>query len=191
MFRGTGRVEWGDMYDSGNDPLQAPPDLVGAVGAATGDGGEVDHDEILEALDATIDQFGRLIAGRSAEELRQAAQDGRWGITEILSHLQDWEEIFHHRVERMLEEREPALEDHDDTLWAIEHDYGSRDGHEVFEQFSTLRRDLVERLRDLEADAWQRTARLPEREPFTLGWLMQWLVDHDLRHLEQARDACG
>jgi hypothetical protein len=79
----------------------------------------------------------------------------------------------------MLEEDRPGLEEYDDSLWAIEHEYGTQDGHEVVRQFTDLRCSLVERLRDLDDDEWQRTAVLPSGGEITLMWLMGNLTRQD------------
>jgi len=146
---------------------------------------------ILDALEATIVSLERLLEGRSSEELRQAAQDGGWGIVEILSHIQDWEEVAHERVRSILEQTRPELEDYDDSLWAIEHDYGSQNGHTVLACIVELRSQLVERLRHLEPASWQRQAILAGEGEITLRWLMQRLVEHDARHIGQAREVFG
>jgi hypothetical protein len=175
-----------------NRPFQSPADPSGAAGTPAEESGVgVLPERIVDALEATIVNFGRLIENRSSEELQQAAQDGGWGVVEILAHLQDWEEVTHERVRSILEEEHPELEDYDDTLWAIEHDYGSQDGHTVFSHISDLRQDLVDRLRDLDDGTWQRTASLSGHGEITLAWLMEWLVSHDTRHLGQARDVFG
>jgi len=152
---------------------------------------ETDPVQIIESLESTLVRFERLIENRSADDLRQAAQDGRWGVVEILSHLWDWEDVFHDRLRRILHEDQPEFEDHDDTLWAIEHDYGSQDGHAVFARFSGQRQALVDELRQLGPEAWERTAVLQGQGEVTLRALMQWLVEHDIRHFGQARDVFG
>ncbi len=91
----------------------------------------------------------------------------------------------------MLEEDRPGLEEYDDSLWAIEHEYGTQDGHEVVRQFTDLRCSLVERLRDLDDDEWQRTAVLPSDGEITLMWLMGNLTRQDARHLDEIREALG
>lgn len=154
-------------------------------------GNETNPEQLIQALEATVVQFERLIDKRSSDDLQQAAQDGGWGIVEILGHLQDWEEIVHDRVRRILEEDHPELEDYDDSLWAIDHEYGSQDGHKIFAHIEELRHKLIERLRVIENDAWNRTATLTGNGEITLSWLIQSIVKHDTRHLAQAREVFG
>lgn len=178
------------MREHQNTPFLATGDVSGSAGAATETSpDERSPDVIVDALASAIVTLERLIADRSDDELRQAARDGGWGAVEILAHLQDWEEITHQRVWRMLEEDHPELEEYDDSLWAIEHAYGSQDGHQVFRHIAELRQDLVERLRSLGDSEWQRAAILPTHGQITLISLMSNLTRHDERHITDVREA--
>jgi len=159
-------------------------------GSANGETAERSPGGILAALEAVPDDTGRLIADRSLEELQRPSQDGGWGVVEILAHLLDWEEITADRVARILDEERPELEEHDDSLWAIEHEYSSKDPVAVAERFIALRQDLVDRLRDLDEAGWERTARLGARE-VSLRTLLATLADHDAKHLAKAREVLG
>lgn len=140
----------------------------------------------LEAVPATI---YRLIDGRSAEDLRQPGQDASLGAIEILCDQQDWEEITGERVARMLHEDIPELEVYDDSLWAIEHDYASRNSSDVIEAFTQLRTHLVETLSQLDDAQWQRTAVLAGHGEVTLAWLMERVSSHDEQHIAEIMEA--
>ena len=180
------------MTTYGNLPQFAGGD--GGGGGApldpAGDSAERSADRILDALETMATDVDRLIADRSAEELQRPSQDGGWGVVEILAHLLDWEEITVDRVGRVLAEARPELEEYDDSLWAIEHEYSSKDPFEVAGRFTALRRELVERLRALDDAGWQRTALLGGQE-VRLRSLLGSVVDHDAEHLGQARDVLG
>lgn len=180
------------MFEFETRPFAETGDLSGGATRATGESGnEPAPAEIIDALASTIVRFARLIENRSNDDLHRPAQDGRWGVTDILSHLDDWEIIFHERVARILGEETPELETYDDSLWAIEHDYSSRDGHAVFERFAGQRQALVEHLRDLGEEAWGRGAILAGEGEITLRGLLQWLAEHDKRHFGQAQEVFG
>lgn len=180
------------MREQQNRPCLVPDDGSGLAGASGQAPNETRSPEsVIDALAAVLVTLKRLLADRSSEELQQAAQDGHWGVVEILSHLQDWEEITHERVWRILEEHRPEIEDYDDTLWAIEHEYGSQDGHQVFAHIAQLREELVHRLRALDASDWQRSAILRGHGEITLMWLMSDLINRDARYLQQVREALG
>lgn len=145
-------------------------------------------DAVLAALASVPGDIARLIEGKSSEELTQPAHDGGWGLVEILPHLRDWEEIIEQRVAMILAEDEPALDEYDDSLWAIEHAYREQDTRAAFEEFSSRRGALVERLAALGKEEWNRVGILPKRGRVTLHWLMNRVCDHDAKHVVQARD---
>ncbi len=143
---------------------------------------------VVKALSAMPGDLARLVNGKSDEQLAQPAQDGGSGMVEILPHLRDWEVILADRVELMLIEDAPTLEDYDDSLWAIEHGYGDQDPRQALEEFRKRRAALVERLDTLDAAAWRRVGIMPKQGRVTLHWLLNLFCDHDAKHLVQARD---
>ncbi len=145
-------------------------------------------DAVVAALASVPVEIARLIDGKSPDELTRPAQDGGWGLVEILPHLRDWEEIIDARLSAILTEDEPALEEYDDSLWAIEHGYSEQDTRAAFDRFVALRGALVERLGALGEDDWNRVGILPKRGRVTLHWLMNSICNHDAKHVVQARD---
>jgi hypothetical protein len=143
---------------------------------------------VIETLASVPVDIERLMEGRSREDLMRPAQDGGWGLVEIIPHFRDWEEVNGDRLTQVLAENPATLEEQDDSLWAIEHGYREMDPREVFEKFAALRADLVERLGELDDEDWQRIVILPKQGRVTLHWLMNKLCDHDAKHLMQARD---
>jgi hypothetical protein len=147
-----------------------------------------DREDILRALSAAVGDVERLIAGKSREILAQPANDGRWGMVEILPHMRDWEKVNHERIARVLDEHDPYLDMPDDSLWAIEHDYASQDPVRVFEEFKHLRAELVDLVGSLDDDAWNLPATLEDVGVVNLHWLLNNVCVHDGYHLQQARD---
>ncbi len=143
---------------------------------------------VLANLRSVPPELGRLIEGRSHDDLVRPAQDGGWGLVEIIPHFRDWELINVERLDLILAENPATVQEYDDSLWAIEHGYRDLDPRETFAEFSGLRERLVERLAELPRPEWQRIVVLPKRGRVTLHWLMSSLYDHDTKHLVQARD---
>jgi hypothetical protein len=143
---------------------------------------------VVAALGSVPGELGRLIEGRSREDLMQPAQDGGWGLVEIIPHFRDWEVVYAERLDQVLAENPATVQEQDDSLWAIEHGYRDLDPRETFMEFAQLRERLVERLAALAPAEWQRIVILPKRGQVTLHWLMSSLYDHDAKHLMQARE---
>lgn len=185
MFKHAQGAESGPAHAPEHDRGRAGVDRVGVI---TVDPSGRSVEAVVAALAALPVELGRLIEGKSRDHLMKPAQDGGWGLVEILPHLRDWEEIVSERVTAILEQDEPTLEEYDDSLWAIEHGYRDQDPHASFEAFVALRTALVERLRGLDPAAWNRVGILPKRGRVTLHWLLDSLCNHDTKHLVQARD---
>ncbi|MBA2469516.1 MAG: DinB family protein [Chloroflexia bacterium] len=196
MFTHAPKAKMTAAHDEG-----APGDQPPAAGNAgdshrANDGREVmtvdeegrTTDAVIATLASVPVDLGRLIEGKSAEDLARPAQDGGWGLVEILPHFRDWEEIIGNRVAAILVEDEPAFEEYDDSLWAIEHGYRDQDTRAAFEEFAERRGALVERLGALGADEWNRVGILPKRGRVTLHWLLNSVCNHDASHVVQARD---
>lgn len=146
---------------------------------------------VLRALAGFPVELDRLIDGKPDDVLTQPAQDGGWGMVEILSHLRDWEEVFHGRLWAMLEQDRPQLTVFDDSLWAIERNYREQKPRQVFARFRELRGILTDRVEELDDAAWQRVGIHPRRGEITVHWLLDRLCDHDANQLERARDVLG
>lgn len=144
---------------------------------------------LIDRLEAVPASILRLIGDRTADDLRQPGQDAGAGVVEILCDQQDWEEITGERVARILHEDNPELEAYDDSLWAIEHDYASRNSDDVIEAFTRLRAQLIETLKSLDDERWLRTARLDGQGEITIAWLMERLLAHDENHIAEIMEA--
>ena len=143
---------------------------------------------IVAALAAVPAEFQRLMDGRDRDDLAQPAQDGGWGLVEILPHMRDWELIYRDRLTIVLSQDEANLEEYDDSLWAIEHAYSDQDPVATWTEYDGLRGDLVQRLEALTPQDWERVVILPKRGRVTLQWLLDNLSRHDAKHIVQARD---
>ena len=144
--------------------------------------------DLIDRLESTVVHLGRLIECRTHEALQRPGSDGHWGVVEVLCYLRDWEAVVHHRVERVLAEESPALDEPDTSMWPLEHEYGTQDSHVVFDELSGMRCSLVERLRELEPGAWGAAARVGDAE-ITLRGLLEQTAEHDAQYVQEAREA--
>ncbi|MCA9859409.1 MAG: DinB family protein [Thermomicrobiales bacterium] len=147
------------------------------------------REEILEELAAFPDELRRLLfSAHDDDALYRPGSDGGWGIVEILPHLRDWEEIFFERAQCIVSEDDPEIPGYDDALWPIERDYSGQDPRIVFDEFAQIRKNHVEFLYTLPAEAWDRTGQHSLYGRITLTWLEDHVCDHDSEHLDQARE---
>ncbi len=144
--------------------------------------------DTLATLGAVPDTLRRLVSDRTSEELRHPGSDGDVAIVEIVCLMQDWEEITGERIWRTIHEDAPKLEAFDDTLWSIEHDYASRDGHAAIEAFSLSRTKNVEMLANLDHEGWQRTVEIGGQS-MTLATMIDQLVAADTTCMQRMVEA--
>ena len=173
--------------DHARSKADAADDAVAHPARTVGQGGR-SIEAIRAAMAAAPGEFARLVGDKTDDQLMQPAQDGGFGMVEILPHMRDWEVILADRVTRILDEDAPSLEEYDDSLWAIEHAYRDQDPRQALREFSELRADLVARLEALPPEAWNRVGILAKHGRVTLHWLLDVFCSHDARHLVQARD---
>jgi hypothetical protein len=147
------------------------------------------REHILDQLEGFPGDLERVIFADhvTREDIYRPGSDGGWGITEILPHLRDWEEIYFERARIIAAEDQPHIPGYDDSLWPIERDYRGQDPIAVFEEYRALRAEHVALLRQLPPEAWQRTGNHSVLGEITLHWMENHVCDHDLEHLAQAR----
>jgi DinB superfamily len=147
------------------------------------------REQILEDLAGFPDDLRRLLfSAHDEDDLFRPGSDGGWGIVEILPHLRDWEEIYLERAHLFVEEDDPDIPGYDDSLWPIERDYRGQDPREVFDEFADLRAEHIEFLGTLTPEDWERTGIHSLYGKLTLGWMEDYVCDHDSEHLDQARE---
>ena len=147
-----------------------------------------DRASVLSTLGAILVDLNRLLEGKSRESLAQAANDGGWGMVEILPHLRDWEEVHHQRIGLMLIEESPILECLDDSLWSIEHDYSAQDPLKAVAEFRELRTALIAAATEFDDGAWSRPAILDCVGKVDVHWVLNDICDRDVIQIAQARD---
>lgn len=147
-----------------------------------------ERDEVLDKLSRTPDRVDRLVEQHPHDLLCQAGAGGGWGAVEIMAFLRDWDEVVSERLTAMLSDAEPEFADEDPDLWSIERDYHSEDPAEVATAFRQRREALIEQLRSLGDDQWQRTGRMPDGTIITVEDLASGLVASDNEQMDALRD---
>jgi len=110
----------------------------------------------------------------------------RWSIAEVLGHLCHVEKLgFRRRVERIMNEDNPLLENYDHNAFAAAGAYSGRTLEDALTEFERERAESLELLRTLPVDAAARPGRHAELGPLTLGHLIHEWPFHDLGHVRQ------
>ncbi|NOT34400.1 MAG: hypothetical protein HOP12_09545 [Candidatus Eisenbacteria bacterium] len=128
------------------------------------------------------------LRARTTETHRWTSPPGpdRWSAAMVLAHLRDVDrEVFRPRVERMLTEVEPEIENQDAAAWAVERGYAATGPFAALSAWGLEREALVARLWPLRREALGRLAWHSVRGPVTLGDMVRNWVEHDASHLRQ------
>jgi hypothetical protein len=143
--------------------------------------------EALESVLASLERAPRLLHELVAEmppELRKKRKHAeKWSLHEHACHVSVAQELFEKRMQRMLDEDCPVIRPY---LPHKDDDPGrllAMDLNETLHRFSSDRRRLIERLRQLTVEQWQRTARHTEYARYTVYIMFRHLALHDLFHM--------
>lgn len=143
----------------------------------------VDRVALLGGLEAMPAFLHERFAALTAEEARVEGPDQTFSPVEQCWHLADLErEGFGTRIQRLLEETEPALPDFDGTRVARERQYRARSLAEGLAAFRSARLSNLARLRGLEGDQWSRGGTQDGVGRVMLCDLPQMMVEHDDAH---------
>jgi DinB superfamily len=119
-----------------------------------------------------------------APELRKRRrQPAKWSLHEHACHLSVAQELFEERLARMLAEDCPVIRpylphEHDDPNRLL-----AMDLEATLKRFVAARGQLLERLRRLTPQQWQRSARHAEYTRYTVYIMFRHLALHDALHM--------
>ena len=140
----------------------------------------------LDQLERTCEILRALLEPLSEQDALWKPAPGRFSIAEILEHLSHAEgHCFRLRIERIVSEDSPLLEEYDQDAIAAEGQYSGRDPEESFDHFEEQRESNVEYLGGLPESALDREERHPQFGKVTAGEILAEWAFHDLGHIRQ------
>jgi hypothetical protein len=140
----------------------------------------------LEQLEATPEILRLLMGGLSEDDTQWKPAPNRFSIAEALEHLSHVEgHCFRARVERMVNEDNPAIEPYDPDVYFAEGQYSGRDAEDSFDHFEEQREMNVEYLRELPASVADRIGTHGKLGVITVSHLMNEWAFHDIGHIKQ------
>jgi hypothetical protein len=140
----------------------------------------------LEQLEATPEILRLLMGDLSEEDTQWKPAPNRFSIAEALEHLSHVEgHCFRTRVERMVNEDNPAIEPYDPDVYFAEGQYSGRDAEDSFDHFEEQREMNVEYLRELPASVADRIGTHGKLGVITVSHLMNEWAFHDIGHIKQ------
>jgi hypothetical protein len=122
-----------------------------------------------------------------------SATDGPdgWSVLVIMCHLRDFERIFRHRIDQMLEQDNPTFELVDHLDLVTKNSYATQTIEAAFAEYMAARRDLVALLVSLPDEAWSRPGLTGAGLETSVLDMAYSTVTHDIDHTEQIGRALG
>ena len=146
---------------------------------------DLDIDALLDHLARTPETIAGAVTGLSDSDLRRKKSVADFSVVENVCHLRDLEiEGYAVRINRILAEDEPALDDFDGGKIASERDYNSQNLSSALGAFVTARSNNINRMRQLEPERFERTATLEGVGRLSLKDLLSLMREHDDGHLQ-------
>lgn len=140
-------------------------------------------EECLEALEKTPDALQKLATLIPAERWEQRPSADRYSPRELLYHLAEVEEAFYQRYRLIAEQQHPQLTVYDPHDALSEARFAGGSVQEGIARFTEARSRSLQYLRNLSADARDRTGVHPEFGEWSIFQQVQLCVAHDLLHL--------
>ncbi len=144
---------------------------------------------LVAALQATPALIHHLTRVTPPETWGIRPAPGEWCLTEILCHLRDVEtEVNLPRIEAVLEGQNPVIIGQNTDTWAEERRYIEQNGEAAFQTFVSARNHLIEKIKTLSPQDWERPARHTIFGPTHLREIVAFIAEHDRVHFKQAQE---
>ena len=127
-----------------------------------------------------------LLADVRPQKLQQRPASGKWSAAQNLAHLARYHEIFLKRITSIQSEVRPTFTRYkaeDDPGWP---EFAELPIAEVLARLQRNRRDLLEEIGKLPAEAFQRTAIHPVYGEMSLAVWVEFFLLHEAHHLMAA-----
>ena len=143
-----------------------------------------DHASLLQGLADTPGKLEMLAARFDEQALCTPPQPGEWSAVEILAHLHGCGEAWTPSIFRMLTEEHPSFTEIHPRQKAKKESYAQLDFETLVTAFSQRREALLQKMKGLPAEDWQRGARINRQERTVFSHIRRMAM-HEVGHLEQ------
>ena len=138
---------------------------------------------IISSLENSLEILPSVVGEISADNLKRRPQPEKWSAHEHACHLAEIHPMFFERLHLMLEQENPTIkpyfpDKHDEPDALI-----NTDLDESLEKFAKDRKTLIEKLRKLSPEDWERTANHEEYSHYTIFIMFRHLALHDYIHI--------
>ena len=147
----------------------------------------VSGDDILQAIEAQLDDISKFLSGVSEEKSLYRYAPDKWSIRQVVSHLNDTERVFAFRAmwfARGFSEALPSFDQNIAVNAARADDY-SLASH--IQELRKIREATIALFRNLPAEAWVRSG-VASGNSVTVNALAYIIAGHVAHHVEILRE---
>ncbi|CAN5688431.1 bacillithiol transferase BstA [soil metagenome] len=138
---------------------------------------------IVSSLENTVEILPSIVREIPKELRKRRPSPEKWSAHEHACHLAEVHPMFFKRLSLMLSENNPTIKpyfpDKDDEPDALI----NADLDEALERFANDRKNLIEKLKQLSAEEWSRTANHEEYAHYSVFIMFRHLSLHDYLHI--------
>ncbi len=142
-------------------------------------------DNLLSRCAAIPGRIAQAIEGRNEEELHARPLPDDWSLIEVFAHMRAVDDIFTPRMYTILVRDSVVLVAYDERRWAEVVRYEQLELHASLRLFTLRRAELVNTLRSLALEDWQRIGIHEEWGPMTLLAILTFFLEHEEEHCAQ------
>ena len=148
--------------------------------------------ELLSALERVVSDLTVLVYRFPFKEWHRKVGNERHTAHQILVHLWTLEASeFALYVRRINDEDTPLLPIFDDAAWMNKRYQPKEQPRNILNDFTNLRTQELEWLRQLPSTSWSRTARHPRWGVHTLQWWVELQLEYSRQHLNDLSRILG
>lgn len=159
--------------------------------ALTGDARPEERERLIGVLADLPMLLRDALDGLTDDHLDTAYRPDGWTVRQVVHHLADSHVNAYVRFKLAATEPEPTIRPYDENAWAREPEALQGSVEMSLVLLEGLHRRWTTALRELPADAWERTLLHPESGPMNLVQVLQlyaWHSKHHLAHITRLRD---
>jgi hypothetical protein len=146
-------------------------------------------EEMMAKMEKTPEELAVLIRDKNDKVLSKRPDGKNWAPNEIICHLRDTDELFLGRFQAIITMDEPKFSPAAADRWAEDRQYLRNDVQEALAALRRRRGEVLEFLRRLKPEQWERAGIHATRGRETLRDWVTLMANHDLNHLEQMKRA--
>jgi len=139
----------------------------------------------MERLRQSQRDLEMLLSGIADEAIRQVPSEEDWSVYHAMTHLRDAQNVLRTRLKLMLEQANPILSTLPVFDWATHEQAEPPTWQQLFDEYSTTRKELLDQLRLIPLADWWRTGHHEEFGPVTIRQQVSYFAAHESTHLPQ------